>query len=161
VRDDDELIAAYEADFDEPPRRRSNRGFWIVAGTLLVACVVLVVEIFANLGLKDTVAHAQFSLRQAQAAAEGVRVETGSFVAADASGLAARVPERTFVGPDQASAGLDDLSVWATERGWAAAVSARPGACFYLRLDSSGEESFGAGTTCTGTAASEASDSRW
>ena len=161
MRDDDGPLAAYEAEFDEPPPQRSNRGFWIVVVTLLVACVVLVVEIFANLGLKDTVAHAQFSLRQAQAVAERVRVETGSFVAADAAGLASRMPERTFVGPDQVSRGLDDLSVWATERGWAAAVSARPGACFYLRLDPSGEQSFGTGTTCTGIAASGAADSRW
>ena len=40
-----------------PPGKRSNRGFWLVAGTMLAACVLLVVAIVANRGTKDAIAH--------------------------------------------------------------------------------------------------------
>jgi hypothetical protein len=161
VRDDEDILEAYEAEFATPLPRRSNRGFWLVAGAMIVAGVVLFVGIFANRGLKDTVAHAQFSLRTAQAQAQAVRDETGSFAGADATGLASRTGTLTFVGPDDVSRGLEELSVLVDDRGWAAAVSARPRACFYLRLELDGEVSYGAGTLCTGREAANADDSRW
>ena len=38
------------------------------------------------------------------------------------------------VGPDDVSDGVNEISVYADEDTWAAAVSARPGACFYLKI---------------------------
>lgn len=161
MHDDDEILGAYEREFEVEPSPRTNRGFWLVGGTMLLACVFLLVEIFANRGIKDTIAHAQHSLRDAQSLAETVRAETGTFENAGAEGLASRESDLAFVGPEDASSGLDELSVYASATGWAAAVQARPGACFYLRLTSDGEELFGVGTTCTGQEALAAQDSRW
>ncbi|HEY7477114.1 MAG TPA: hypothetical protein VIB62_02660 [Actinomycetota bacterium] len=163
MRDDDEILDAYERELAaEPPVRRSNRGFWLVAGTITFAGVFLVVEIFANRQLKDTIGHAQTSLRKAQAAAERIEARTGSFVGAGVDGLEQEDPSLLYVDADVASRGLDEVSVSADATGWAAAVQARPDACFYLRLTSGAQEpSYGAGTECTGTAALEASDARW
>lgn len=142
------------------PRR--NRGFWLVAATMAVASIVVLVAIFANAGLKDTIAHAQYTLRTAQAQAERVAVETGSFDEADAGGLAARLPELAFVGPDEPSSELDEVSVTAGESSWAAAVRARPGACFFLRIGVDGDVTYGSGTDCTGReAARSALDDAW
>ena len=60
---------------DEPategaPPRLGGRGFWVVAAALVFASVFVIVEIFANLGMKDTIGHAEHSLEVAQAAAE-------------------------------------------------------------------------------------------
>lgn len=142
------------------PRR--NRGFWLVAATMAVASVVVLVAIFANAGLKDTIAHAQYTLRTAQSEAERVAVETGSFDEADAAGLAGRVPGLTFVGPDEPSTELDEVSVAAREGFWAAAVRARPGACFFLRIGDDGTVTYGSGTDCTGSEAARSSlDDAW
>jgi hypothetical protein len=161
MHDDDEILDAYEHEFDVEPPRRANRGFWLVAGTMLFACVFLLVEIFANRGIKDTIAHAQHSLREAQSLAETVRAETGTFEDAGAGGLAGRQSDLTYLGTDDGSSGLDELSVYASATGWAAAVQARPGACFYLRLTSEGEAFYGVGTICTARAALAAQESRW
>lgn len=161
--DDDEILEAYERELGEPePRRpRSNRGFWIVAVTIAVACVVVVVEIFANRGVKDTIAHAQFSLREAQAAAASIEARTGTFAAATPEVLAEEEPSLTFVGADEASTALDTVSVAATPTAWGAAVQARPGACFYLHLRAGEDPLYGYGTECTGAVALEAVDPRW
>jgi hypothetical protein len=163
VAEDDDIIEAHEAEFtaDEQPVRRSNRGFWLIAGTLLVACVLLIVEIFANRGIKDTVAHAQHSLRVTESAARALVDEQGSLAAADAGSLAGRSSSVRFTGPTTASDDLDAVSVAAGPEGWGAAVMARPGACFYLRIvgDTTG---YGSGTVCTGERALElATDTRW
>lgn len=147
-------------DADEAPRR--NRGFWVVAGAMATASIVVIVAIFANIGTKDTIAHAQHSLRSVRAAAEAVRVETGSYGAADAAGLTGAVPDLTLVGAETPSGGLDEVSISANALTWAAAVQARPGACFFLRLDASGEATYGSGTECTGREAElSAVDSDW
>jgi aromatic-L-amino-acid decarboxylase len=80
---------------------------------------------------------------------------------ADVDGLADAVPDLTFRPSRAASTGLDDVSVAASDRVWAAAVRARPGACFYLRLDVGGDARYGSGTECTGAAALLASEPRW
>jgi hypothetical protein len=162
VLDDDDILEAYERQMSEVPRpQRTNRGFWLVAGTMLLAAVVLLVEIFANRGIKDTIAHAQRSLRLAQAAAERVHEDSSSYLDASADDLASGESSLSFRGPHDASSGLDDVSVASSDLEWAAAVQARPGACFYLRLDAEGRVFYGSGVVCTGAEALGASDSRW
>ena len=157
----DEVIEAYERELADPTRHRSNRRFWLVLGSVGLACVVLVVEIFANRHIGDTIAHAQHSLRAAESAANLITQRTGSLAAADADGLAAEEPDLSYVGVDQPSRGLDQVSVVASSTGWAAAVQAQPGACFYLRLDQDGYETYGVGTVCTARQALSAVDERW
>ena len=166
MKDDDELIRAYEEEFSaQTPTKRSNRGFWLVLGTLLVASIVMLVEIFANRPIADTIGHAQHSLRAAQDGAERQLAETGSFAGADAAGLTASgagdADGLTFVAADEASRGLDSISVWASDTEWAAAVEARPGACFYLRLRANEDDLYGVGTECTADVARTVTDPRW
>ena len=149
---------------DEVASERSapaGRGFWIVAGALGLGCVLLVVQILVNRPIAETIAHAQHTLRTAQAAAEETRSSTGSFRGAGAEGLTVRAPALTFRGAEEPSTGLNDVSVFASDRVWAAAVSARADACFYLRLEEGGDPLYGVGGACTGRAALGASDPRW
>jgi hypothetical protein len=163
MRDQEEVIRADEAQSVDDPRppRRPNRGFWLVAGTLGIACVFLVVAIVANEPLKDSIAHAQSTLRDAQAAAGRTYDDAGSYAAADDAAMAASDATNTYRAGDSPSTGLDDVSVATRDGQWAAAVQARPGACFYLRLTDAGEVFYGAGTVCTGETAMAASDPRW
>ncbi len=157
---DDDLIRAYDDELGpEPPH--SNRGFWVIAGTLLVGGLFLLVEIFANRPLANSIGHAQDSLRRAQAAAEIVYGRTGSFEEADAEALEDDVPDLAFRAANEASFGLDVVSVSSSDTVWAAAVQARPGACFYIRLGVGADPRYGAGTDCTGEAALLANDPRW
>ena len=158
---EDEILRAYEAEFQPEPPVRGNRGFWLVIGVLLAASVFLVVEILAHRPLADTIGHAQATLRRAQRAAETIRSETGDFADADATGLTTAAPSIRFRVSDEPSAGLDEVSVAASERTWAAAVQARPGACFYLRLEIGEDPRYGSGATCTGEAALLAAEPRW
>ena len=158
---DDEVIRAYEEEFGPEPAPRSNRGFWIVAGTLLVSGVFVIVEIFANRPLANTIGHAQSTLRRAEAAAKAVYDRTGSFQEADAGALGEDVTGLSFRSGDGSSVGLDDVSVSASDTVWAAAVQVRPGACFYIRLGAGADPRYGAGTECTGDVALLARDPRW
>jgi hypothetical protein len=158
---DDDVIRGYEEEFGREPAPRSNRGFWVIAGTLLVSGVFLIVEIFANRPLATSIGHAQSTLRKAQAAAVTVHDRTGSFQEADAGGLAEAVTDLTFRSADEGSVGLDDVSVSASDEVWAAAVQVRPGACFYIRVGAGEDPRYGAGTECTGEIALLANDSRW
>ena len=158
---DDDLIRAYDEELGSEPLPRSNRGFWVVAGTLLLGSVFLLVQIFANRPLANSIGHAQDTLRRAQAAAEVVHGRTGSFENADAVALEEDVTDLSFRPADEASVGLNDVSVAASDTVWAAAVQARPGACFYIRLGVGADPRYGAGTECTGEAALSAADPRW
>jgi hypothetical protein len=158
---DDDLIRAYDEELGPEPLPRSNRGFWVVAGTLLLGSVFLLVQIFANRPLANSIGHAQDTLRRAQAAAEVVHGRTGSFEGADAIALEEDVTDLSFRPVDEASVGLNDVSVAASDTVWAAAVQARPGACFYIRLGVGADPRYGAGTECTGEAALSAADPRW
>lgn len=158
---EDEILRAYEAEFRPEPPARSNRGFWLVIGVLLAAGAFLVVEILAHRPLADTIGHAQATLRRAQTAAEAIRTDTGGFTVADAAGLSAAAPGLRFSGASDRSAGLDDVSVAASDRIWAGAVQARPGACFYLRLEVGEDPRYGSGEVCTGEAALGAAKPRW
>jgi hypothetical protein len=163
VAEDDEILNAYERELADvrPSLRRSNRGFWIVATTIGLACVLLVGEIFANKPIGDAIGHAEHTLRGAQADAERIRGQTGSFEDADVAGLTATGSDRTYRTADDPSTGLDDVSVVASPTEWAAAVQARPGACFYIRLVAGRDPRYGSGTTCTATAALGADETSW
>jgi hypothetical protein len=158
---DDELIRAYDEELGPEPIPRSNKRFWVVAGTMLVGGMFLIVEIFANRPLATSIGHAQDSLRRAQAAAEIVHSRTASFEEADPGSLEDDVPDLAFLPGSEASFGLDVVSVSASDHSWAAAVQTRPGACFYIHLRVGEEARYGAGTECTGEAALLAEDPRW
>jgi hypothetical protein len=158
---DDEVIRAYEEEFGREPTPHSNRGFWIVVGTLLVSGVFVIVEIFANRPLANSIGHAQNTLIRAQAAAEAVYERTGSFQGADANTLGEDVTGLSFRSGGDASAGLEDVSVSTSSTVWAAAVQVRPGACFYIRLGAGADPRYGAGTECTGEVGLLARDPRW
>jgi hypothetical protein len=158
---DDDVIRAYDDELGPEPPPRSNRGFWVVAGTLIVGGLFLVVEIFANRPLANSIGHAQATLRRAQAAAEITYARTGSFAGADADGLGGEVASLSFRPEDEGSIDLDVVSVSASETIWAAAVQVRPGACFYLRLEVGADPRYGAGTECTGESALDAKEPRW
>jgi hypothetical protein len=157
----DDVIRVYEDGSEPEPVLRPNRGFWVIAGTMLVGGLFLIVEIFANRPLANSIGHAQDTLRRAQAAAEIVHGRTGSFEEADAVALEEDVADLSFRQADEASVGLNDVSVAASETVWAAAVQTRPGACFYIRLGIGADPRYGAGTECTGQAALLAADPRW
>lgn len=169
MRDDDDIIEAYEQELgtvSEPAAKRgSNRGFWIVLGTILAASAIIVVEIFANRPIAQTIGRAQSDLRAAEAEARSVLAATGSFEGADAAALDAADLDAgalAVVGPDEVSSGLGEVSVYADATTWAAAVSARPNACFYLKLVVGRDDPlYGVGTECTGREALDAQDPRW
>ncbi len=158
---DDEIIRRYDDELGPEPPQPSNRGFWVVAGTLALGAVLLVVEIFANRPLADAIGHAQDTLRRAQAAAEIISERSGGFDGADVEGLSDDLPALSFRSSDLPSFGNDVVSVSASETVWAAAVEARPGACFYIRLEVGADPRYGAGTECTGEAALSAAEPRW
>jgi hypothetical protein len=161
VATDDDIIRAYDDELGPEPARSSNRRFWLVAGAMALGGIILIVEIFANRNLANTIGHAQHTLRQAQAGAELIRSRTGSYEEANAEELSQDLPELAFREAGEGSFGLDVVSVSASETTWAAAVQVRPGACFYLRLDIGSDPSYGSGGDCTGEAALEAEDTRW
>jgi len=168
MREDDEIIEAYERELDAEPTvgpRRAGRGFWIVLATIVAASAILVVEIFANRSVADTIGRAQHDLRVAEQAARSVVSRAGSFEDASAAMLdEAGLDDGllSVVGPDEASAGLGEVSVYADATTWAAAVSLRPNACFYLKLVVGLEDAlYGSGTDCTGRAALDSRDPRW
>jgi hypothetical protein len=158
----DDILALDELTDDGAPNPRGRgRSSWIVFAALGFACVFVVVEIFANLGIKDSIGHAEQTLTVAQAAAGRVSAADGDLNGADPTRMEAVEPSLQWIaGSDQAT-GLDEVSV-ATQNGdWGAAVEARPGACFYLHLTSGGATYYGVGTSCTGQEALQATDPRW
>jgi hypothetical protein len=161
MQDHDEILRADEGPAGTEPVRRSNRGFWLVTGAIGVTCVFLLVEIFVNGPIKDTIAHAEATLRDAQAAAARVHDASGSHANADAGAMAAADPAHGYRAADAPSTGLDDVSVATRPGEWAAAVEARPEACFYLRITDAGQVFYGVGTVCTGEVALSATDPRW
>jgi hypothetical protein len=159
---DDDIAVSDPTTADLPtPASRSKRGFWLVAGALVLGCMFMLVEIFANFGTKDTIAHAEHTLRAAQAAAERVHEADGTYAGADHTRLSVTEPTVLWVPGTVASGGLDQVSVASDGSAWGAAVQARPGACFYLHLTPSGDVFYGVGTDCTGREALLATDPRW
>jgi hypothetical protein len=158
---DDTLALDELTDDGAPSPRGRGRSAWIVFAALGFACVFVVVEIFANLGVKDSIGHAEQTLTVAQAAAERVSAADGDLNGADHTRMSAVEPSLQWIaGGDQAT-GLNEVSVATGNGDWGAAVEARPGACFYLHLTSDGNTFYGVGTSCTGQEALQATDPRW
>jgi hypothetical protein len=150
------------ADPDGERRPRSNRGFWIVVTSIAVVALVTLVAILANRPLKDTIAHTESDLRGALELARRIEASTGSFAGADAVALGDRDDARRYVGPDEGSDGPGTVSVYAAPDVWAAAVEARPDACFFIKQAVGAETAYAVATgACTGRAALAASDDRW
>lgn len=145
------------SDVDAPPR--SNRGFWIVAVATLTACAVVMVAIFANRPLVGAIAHSEQSLQDALAQANRIRGDGGTYADANAEALSG--DGLTFIDGDQVSHDPATVSVHATETTWAAAVEARPGACFYILQVVGQSTRYGSGTVCTGDAALSADGFSW
>ena len=143
----------------------SNRGFWKVVLALAaggIALVVLVVA-FRPVARTGAVAYAQRNLRAAAAAAGRVAESEGSLAAATALGMRdeADVSNLLFIDPDTSSNDAEVVSVRATDRSWTGAARADTGACFWLRIEASGETVVGTGTDCSADEASAARPSAW
>jgi hypothetical protein len=161
VIDDDELTGAGDLD-GEDPLPRSNRGFWIIATSLALVGILMVIAIVANRPLKDTIGHTESDLNAALLGAERVQSSSGTFTDADAASLAAVDDERDYVGPDEASSGPGNVSVFASANVWAAAVQARPQACFFIKQVIGEDTAYAvAPGSCTGRAALAASADQW
>jgi hypothetical protein len=166
VRDDDEILEAYERELDgglrEPLPRRSNRGFWVVAGTMVLGAVVLMVEIFANRPMVNAIARTQNDLKTSLQAAQRIFADGGSFTPADAETLADIVGGRTFVDADRSASSPGTVSVYASGTTWAAASPTVQGTCFYLK-QVAGEDTryLVADGDCTGAEALAADQDRW
>ena len=135
MREDDEIIEDYERELEEVVRPRRRSATWLEPRLLDRARHDrgrerdIVVEIFANRPIADTIGRAQHDLRVGEAQARSVLVATGGFTDADAAALeAARLDDGSLdvVGPDEVSSGLGEISVYADATTWAAAVSVRP-----------------------------------
>jgi hypothetical protein len=163
MQDDDEILGAYEREFEHTrlPQRRTNRGFWAVAVSMLLGGILLVVEIFANRPLVSSIGHAQSDLTAARSLALGIEAQSGTFDGAGAAELSAADPTRRYVGPDDSSTGLGSVSVFASGTAWAAAVEVRPDACFYLYEQEGSATRYGGGVECTGRAALSATSDAW
>src|SRR4029077_219290 len=106
----DDIAVSDEVRADPPaPPARSNRGFWVVTGALVLGCMFMLVEIFANFGTKDTIAHAEHTLRAAQAAAERVHEADGTYGGADHTRLSVVEPTLTWLPGTENSGGLDQV----------------------------------------------------
>jgi hypothetical protein len=156
--DDDILTSTTPAPDADAPSRRSTRGFWLVAGAIGLSCVFVLIEIFANFGTKDTIAHAEFTLRKAQTAIGVVQSRDGTV---DPRGMTTVEPTVLWVEGDRESTGLEVVSFATQDAAWGIAVQAKPGACFYLHQTGAGDVYYGVGTVCTGDEALQATDPRW
>jgi hypothetical protein len=161
VIDRDARAGAEGLESDEQPAH-SNRGFWVVATSLALVCVLMVVAIVVNRPLKDTIAHTESDLNSALAAARRIQTSSGTFAGAEAATLAAGDDDRRYVGPDEPSGGPGTVSVYASPDVWAAAVQARPDACFFIKQVVGEDTAYAVATgACTGRAALAADDTRW
>lgn len=157
--DDDVLTSTTPAPDADAPVARRRHGFGLVAGAIGLVCVFVLIEIFANFGVKDSIAHAQFSLRKAETAITSVRDAGGDTITP--THMATVEPRLRWVVGDTTSTGLDEISLATDGLAWGAAVQVRPGACFYLHHTASDEVFYGAGTVCSGDEALRATDPRW
>ena len=144
--DDDEVISAHEAEF----RRPSNRGFWMIVGTVGLAGVILIGEIFANRPLVNTIATSEHDLRYALAEAQRIYADDASYDQAGWLKLQAIDDQLNYQGPGDPSRGDGYVSVYALGDTWAAAVMARTGACFYIKQVAGEATTYGSGTICSG-----------
>jgi hypothetical protein len=166
VPDDDDILESYEREFDgepfQPLPRRSNRGFWMVAGTIGLGAIVLMVEIFANRPMVNSISRTENDLKVSLRAAERIYADGGSFTPADAGGLAAAVDGRTYVDANRSASSPGTVSVYASGTTWAAASPTAQGTCFYVK-QVAGEDTLYlvADGDCTGAEALGADQTQW
>ena len=166
VPEDDDILEAYEHELDggvfEPLPRRSNRGFWMVAGTIGLGAVILMVEIFANRPMVNSISRTENDLKTSLRAAERIYADGGSFTPADANSLSAADEGRTYVRADRSASSPGTVSVYASGRTWAAASPTAQGTCFYLK-QVAGEDTryLVADGNCTGNEALAATEPSW
>jgi hypothetical protein len=166
VSEDDDILEAYARELDdvpfEPLPRRSNRGFWMVAGTMALGAVVLMVEIFANRPMVNAISRTENDLKISLAAAERIYADGGSFAPADAAALAVVLSDRTFVEAGLSASSPGTVSVYASGTTWAAASPTAQGTCFYLKQVAGADTLYMvADGDCTGDEALAADQDRW
>ena len=166
MADDDDILESYEWELGdepfEPMPRRSNRGFWMVAGTIGLGAVVLMVEIFANRPMVNAISRTENDLRIASRSAARVFADGGSFTPADASTLGAADEGRTYVDADQPASSPGTISVFASGDTSAAASPTAQGTCFYLKRVAGKNTSYlVADGACTGNEALAADQTQW
>lgn len=158
---DKEILRAYEAELASATPPRPNRSFWLILGVVVAAGIFVVVEILVHLPLANSIGVAQESLRRTQHVAERIRADEVGFAEADSEALSEELSDLTFLPASASSTGVRDVSVSASPDVWAAAVQARRGACFFLRLEIGEDPMYGVGAECTGEAALGADQPRW
>jgi hypothetical protein len=166
VPDDDDILEAYEAEFDgstlEPMPRHINRGFWMVAGTMALGAVILLVEIFANRPMVNAISRTENDLKAALRTAEGIYADGGTFTAADAEALGDADDTRTYVDADRSATTPGIVSVYASGDTWAAASPTAQGTCFYLKQVADADTLYlVADGACTGNEALGATETQW
>jgi hypothetical protein len=167
VPDDDDILEAYEQELDdipfEPvPMRRSNRGFWMVAGTIALGGIVLLVEIFANRPMVNSISRTEHDLTVAKRNAQRLFAEGGTFAPANASGLTGVDHGRTYVDADTPAVDPGTVSVFASNDTWAAGERTTQGTCFYVKLVIGvGAKFLVADGDCTGREALKADQPQW
>ena len=164
--EDDDILEAYERELDEavfhPLPRRSNRGFWMVAGTMALGAVILMVEIFANRPMVNAISRTENDLKTSLGAAERIYADGGTFTPADADGLEAAVEGRTYVDADRSASSPGTVSVYASGQTWAAASPTAQGTCFYLKQVAGADTRYlVADGDCTGEEALGATETTW
>ena len=164
--DDDDILEAYEAEFDgatlESMPRHANRGFWMVAGTMALGAVILLVEIFANRPMVNAISRTENDLTAALRAAEGIYADGGTFTAADADALGDADDATTYVDADRPATRPGTVSVYASGDTWAAASPAAQGTCFYLKQVAGADTLYlVADGGCTGNEALGATETQW
>lgn len=91
--------------------------------------------------------------------ARGVLAQTSSVVDAGPFQLSGIQPSLLFVDGPSTSPAV--VSIATTDAAWAAAVKGPSGACYWVRLSSAGDTTYGTGRLCTGEAAMAAAGVTW
>ena len=166
MTDDDDILDAYERELDGAdlikPRRSSNRGFWMVAGTIGLGAIVLMVEIFANRPMVNAISRTENDLKMALRSAERIYAEGGSFTPADADALGAVDADRRYVAADQPADQPGDVSVYASGDTWAASSPTQSGTCFSIKQVAGQDTTYLVSDgDCTGMEALQAVEGQW
>ena len=164
--EDDDILEAYEEEFDgspfEPMPRNPNRGFWMVAGTMALGAVILLVEIFANRPMVNAISRTENDLKVALRTAEGIYADGGTFTEADAHALGDADDARTYVDADRSATTPGTVSVYASGDTWAAASPTAQGTCFYVKQVAGADTLYLVGDGgCTGNEALGATETQW
>ncbi len=106
------------------------------------------------------------NLEEALGAAAKIYEDGGDFSAADSITMAQEFPRFTYQQSIRDSEDPQDISAYAATTEWSAAALSGSGNCFWIKaeVEAAGDEpqvSYGAGSPCTGRAASSATAGNW